>query len=245
MRQEGKTVRRPFSLSPRLQAVAELVPPGSRLADVGTDHGRLPVWLVQHGIVDQVVASDLRPGPLSKATALAERWGVSHQISFRLCDGLSAISPEEAEVVTITGMGGETIAEILAAAPWTRQSGHRYILQAMSGMDGLRRYLSEQGYSISSERLVREGDTLYVILLAQPGEMPPLTEGEVWVGRHAPGMDSPLRSRYLEQELEKLRRAADGLARSGRLEDREKLARFERAVHEVEQLKKEWEQWQM
>ena len=84
-----------------------------------------------------------------------------------------------------------------------------------------------------------------MILLAQPGEMPPLTEGEVWVGRHAPGMDSPLRSRYLEQELEKLRRAADGLARSGRLEDREKLARFERAVHEVEQLKKEWEQWQM
>lgn len=237
-------MKRPFSLSPRLQTVAGLVPGGARLADVGTDHGRLPVWLVQHGAVERAVCSDLRPGPLSRAKALAERWQVSDKMEFRLCDGLSEIAPWEADVITIAGMGGETIADILHAARWSNEPGHTYILQAMSGMDGLRRYLSGNGFTIEQEVLVEEGETLYVVLLAQPGEMKPLTEGEIWVGRQVPGMDSPLRSRYLEQEYRKLSRAAAGLARSQRPEDTEKRKWYELAAWEVAQMKKEWEQWQ-
>lgn len=237
-------MKRLFSLSPRLQAVADMVPKGSKLADVGTDHGRLPVWLVRQGLVPQAVASDLRPGPLSRGQALAQRWEVSDRVSFRLCNGLAAIRPEEAEIVTIAGMGGETIADILAAAPWSRNAGHRYILQPMSGMDGLRRYLSENGFMIVQERLVQEGETLYVILFVEPGEMQPLTEGEIWVGRQVPDMESPLRKRYLEQELKKLRMAAEGVSLSQRLEDEKKRERYERAVLEVAQIKKEWEQWQ-
>ncbi|MGE9970925.1 MAG: tRNA (adenine(22)-N(1))-methyltransferase [Oscillospiraceae bacterium] len=237
-------MKRPFSLSPRLAAVAELVPQGTRLADVGTDHGRLPVWLIQHGVVERAVASDLRPGPLSRARALAERWAVADRISFRLCDGLSGIGSEEARTVTVAGMGGETIAEILAAAPWTGESGHRYILQPMSGLDGLRRYLSGHGFAIRRETLVEEGETLYVVLLAEPGEMPPLTEGEIWVGRQSRGEDGPLRERYLEQELGKLRRAAEGLSRTERAEDQAKRARYEAAAEEVERMREEWRQWQ-
>lgn len=237
-------MKRPFSLSPRLQAVADLVPAGAKLADVGTDHGRLPVWLIQHGVVERAVCSDLRPGPLSRAKALAERWQVSDRAVFRLCDGLSEIAPYEADVITIAGMGGETIAEILHAARWSNQPGHIYILQAMSGMDGLRRYLSGNGFAILGEVLVEEGDTLYVVLLAQPGEMKPLTEGEIWVGRQNTGLDSPLRSRYLAQELEKLRRAVAGLERSRRPEDMEKKKWYELAAWEVAQMEKEWEQWQ-
>lgn len=238
-------MKRMFSLSPRLQAVAELVPCGARLTDVGTDHGRLPVWLVQKGIVPQAVASDLRPGPLSRGRALAERWAVSDRIAFRLCDGLTAVEPAEAEVVTIAGMGGETIAEILAAASWAGEAGHRYILQAMSGVEGLRRYLSDSGYAILREVLVPEGDTLYVVLLAQPGEMAPLTEGETWVGRQTREMESPLRGRYLKQELQKLLRAVEGLRRSQCPEDRPRLEGLERAAQEVAEMKKEWEQWHL
>ena len=237
-------MKRLFSLSPRLQAVADMVPKGSKLADVGTDHGQLPVWLIRQGLVPQAVASDLRPGPLSRGQALAQRWEVSDRISFRLCNGLAAIRPEEAEIVTIAGMGGETIADILAAAPWSRNAGHRYILQPMSGMDGLRRYLSKNGFMIDQERLVPEGETLYVILFVEPGEMQPLTEGEIWVGRQVPDMESPLRKRYLEQELKKLRLAAEGVSFSQRPEDGKKWEQYERAVLEVTQMKKEWEQWQ-
>lgn len=237
-------MKRPFSLSPRLQAVADLVPAGAKLADVGTDHGRLPVWLIQHGVVERAVCSDLRPGPLSRAKALAERWQVSDRAVFRLCDGLSEIAPYEADVITIAGMGGETIAEILHAARWSNQPGHTYILQAMSGMDGLRRYLSGNGFVIDREVLVEEGDTLYVVLLAQPGEMKPLTEGEIWVGRQGPELDSSLRSRYLAQELQKLRRAVAGLECSRRPEDMEKKKWYELAAWEVARMEKEWEQWQ-
>ena len=236
-------MKRPFSLSPRLQAVADLVPAGARLADVGTDHGRLPVWLIQHGVIDRAVCSDLRAAPLSRARALAERWEVSDRISFRLCDGLSAIQPQEAETVTIAGMGGETIADILQAARWTREAGHQYILQPMSGLDGLRRYLSANGFSIRRELLVEEGETLYVILLAEPGEMKPLTEGEIWAGRQTRDMDSPLRGRYLDQELQKLRRAAVGLERSQRPEDAQKRKWYELAAWEIENMKKEWDTW--
>lgn len=232
-------MKRPFSLSPRLQAVADLVPKGVRLADVGTDHGRLPVWLIQHGVIEQAICSDLRAGPLSQAKALAERWKVADKISFRLCDGLSDISPQEAEVVTIAGMGGETIADILQAASWTKEPGHRYILQAMSGMDGLRRYLSGNGFAIRQEFLIPEGNTLYVVLLVEPGEMKPLSEGEIWVGRQGEKAESPLRSRYLEQELQKLRRAISGLEHSQRPEDIQKRKWFELAAWEVENMVKE------
>lgn len=238
-------MKRPFSLSPRLQAVADLVPQGAKLADVGTDHGRLPVWLIQNGVVSQAVASDLRVAPLNRARELAQRWGVSEKISFRLCNGLAAIPPWEAEVVTIAGMGGETIADILQGTRWTREPGHQYILQAMSGMDGLRRYLSNNGFVIRSEILVPEGRTLYVVVLAEPGEMRPLSEGEIWVGRQNREDDSPLRSRYLEQELQKLRRAVDGLGHSQRPADREKHKLYELAAYEVDRMKKEWDEWQL
>ncbi len=236
-------MKRLFSLSPRLQAVADLVP-NTRLVDVGTDHGRLPVWLVCRGLVPRAVATDLRPGPLSRGQELAQRWDVSELISFRLCDGLTSVSPEEAEVVTIAGMGGETISGILQAAPWVKERNCACILQPMSGADGLRRYLSDNGFAILQEILVLEEETLYVILQVQKGEMAPLTPGEIWVGRQTQGMKSPLRERYLEQELGKLRWAVEGLKCSQRPEDRKKQEWFQQAVQDVEQMKKEWEQWQ-
>lgn len=243
-REDAFEMKRLFSLSPRLQAVADLAPRGKSLADVGSDHGQLPVWLVHQGVVPRAVATDIRPGPLSRGQELARRWEVDDRIDFRLCDGLSAVRAEEAETVTIAGMGGETIAGILAAASWTVEPGHCYILQAMSGMDGLRRYLSDNGYLICRELLVSEGETLYVILVTQRGEMAALTPGEIWVGRQWRGMESPLRDRYLTEELRKLCWAAEGLSRSQRPGDEEKRAHFEQAAREVREMKKEWEQWQ-
>lgn len=238
-------MKRCFSLSPRLQVVADLVPDGKRLADIGSDHGQLPVWLLLHGKIPFAIATDLRSGPLNRAKELAARWGLcAEQIDFRLCDGLSAIGAKEADTITIAGMGGETIADILCAASWTNEAGHSYIFQAMSGMDGLRRYLSGNGFQIRQEILVEEGKTLYVVVQAVPESMKPLTEGEIWVGRQSNDMVAPLRSRYLEQELNKLRRAVIGLEHSQREEDQEKKKWYELAAWEVAEMKKEWDAWQ-
>lgn len=236
-------MKRCFSLPPRLQAVADLVPRNKPLADIGTDHGRLPIWLLLHDVIPFAVATDLRSGPLSKARELASRWELGeNKVSFRLCDGLTSVSPQEVSTIVITGMGGETIADILAAVPWTREKGHCYILQAMSGMDGLRRYLSMAEFRIVEEILVEEGSILYVALYVEPKGGKRLTEGEIWVGKQ--NRSDPLRGRYLEQELLKLRRAVAGLEKSRRPEDYEKKKWYELAAGEVDQMKKEWDTWQ-
>ena len=106
-----------MELTARLRVLAELVLQDSRLADVGTDHAYLPVWLQQRGVISRAVVSDLRQGPLDRARSTAEKYGLTGRMDFRLCDGLSAIRPEEADTIAIAGMGGETVAAILAAAP--------------------------------------------------------------------------------------------------------------------------------
>ena len=107
-----------LELSPRLALIAGWVPPGAKLADVGTDHAYLPVWLTLHGRVVSAIASDLRKGPLERARATGRTYG-AEGIDFRLGDGLAFIRPDEADTIVIAGMGGENIAQILAGAPWT------------------------------------------------------------------------------------------------------------------------------
>ncbi len=92
-------------LTPRLLAAGKMVLPGARAADVGTDHGYLPVWLRQQGVCESVIASDIAPGPLEAARASARRYGVDG-IEFRLCPGLAGIRPREADTVILAGMSG-------------------------------------------------------------------------------------------------------------------------------------------
>ena len=84
-----------LELTPRLGLLASWVRPGAKLADVGTDHAYLPVWLMLHGGVSSAIASDLRSGPLQRARENAQAWGVADRLDLRLCDGLSGIGPEE------------------------------------------------------------------------------------------------------------------------------------------------------
>ena len=210
-----------LELSPRLEQVAALVPAGVCLADIGTDHAYLPTSLLLRGRSPRAIAADLRPGPLERARATAMRYGCEGRMDFRLCDGLTGIGPEECGCVVIAGMGGETIAHILSAAPWTRREDLPLILQPMSTQRELRAYLTEHGYRIASEHLVREGDTIYVVMLARGGKSPSFTPGELWAGRQ--GKD-PLRAVYLEGLMGKLDRALSGL---GRAQDPSQLARRE------------------
>ena len=103
-------------LTPRLACIAALVPQGARLADVGTDHGKLPVSLLLSGRVASAIGSDIGQGPLAHAARNAAEHGVA--LSLRLAPGLDAVQPDECDTVSIAGMGGQTIADILADAPW-------------------------------------------------------------------------------------------------------------------------------
>lgn len=235
---------RPIELSPRLYSVARLVPQGAVLADVGTDHALLPVYLIQRGVIGRAIAADLREGPLSKAKANAEKYGLTDRMSFRLCDGLSGISPEETDTIAIAGMGGETIAAILAAAPWTRDGKHRLLLQPMTSLYDLRAFLSSYGYTIRREHINREDRRLYVTMEVAAGKCAPYSEGEKWAGRQWKGMESPLRTDYLDEMLFRADRALAGLERSVKEEDAPRREHLRTIVPQVERLKEEWLSWQ-
>ena len=118
------------ALQPRLRAIADLVPPGCRLADIGTDHGYIPVDLLLAGRIAHAIATDIGALPLEHARQTADRCSLTDGIDFRLGDGLAPVSPQEVDTVIIAGMGGDTITEILSAAPWARE-GPLLLLQPM------------------------------------------------------------------------------------------------------------------
>lgn len=223
-----------LTLTPRLQAVADLVPPGARLADVGTDHGYLPVRLLLDGKIQSAIASDLRAGPLSRAAETAQRYGIHEGLSLRLCPGLDGVAPGEADCVTIAGMGGETIASILEAAPWTR-SGTLLLLQPMTAFPDLRLFLQRSGYEIVRERIAREGRRFYAILCVRGGQMAPMTQAELWAGRQ---QEDALRGPYLEFLEEKLGRVLSGLRRANEA-DVEEIGRLEETLAGLETMRKE------
>ena len=233
-----------IELTPRLQAVASFVPDGARLADIGTDHAYLPVSLLLEGKIPGAIAADLRKGPLDRARMTAQEYGCTEQVSFRLCDGLAEIKSYETDVISIAGMGGETIADILSAAKWVNRNGIPVILQPMSSQPELRRWLWQNGYVIREEKLVREGDTLYVVFLVQAGESNPLTTAEEWAGRQWKGMHAPLRVDYLDVLLGKIGWALSGMARSKEGTASQRYQELDEVRAGLEKMKEEWIQWQ-
>lgn len=234
-------MRRP-ELSPRLRMVGELVPAGARLADVGTDHAYLPAALMLEGKIPWAIAADLRRGPLDRARATAREYGLAGKLAFRLCDGLTGIQPGEVDAVAAAGMGGETIAAILAAAPWVRERDVPLILQPMSSFPDLRGWLQANGFAIEEERLAREGDALYTAFLVRAGEMGPLSPAELWAGKNS---RDPLRGPWLDRWLARTARALEGMAqaRGGGVSARRRA--LEEVLEGLDEMKKEWEQWQL
>lgn len=227
-------------LGARLQAIASLVPDGCRcLADIGTDHGYIPVSLLTGGKIRRSVASDIGRLPLDHARRTAELAGVAADaLDFRLGDGLSVLSPGEADVIVIAGMGGDAIAAILEAAPWSRD-GPLLLLQPMSKAEILRRWLPANGYQVLAERLVQDKGVLYPILTVRGGEMPAVTESQSWGGLLLEA--DPLWGPYLTDRILRLRRAAAGLAKARDPAAAQKREKLLRVIGDLERWKGEWE----
>ena len=199
-----------LQLQPRLRLLADLVPQGARLADIGTDHGYLPVWLMQQGRITSAIAADIGPEPLAHARRTAEEYGAA--LDLRLGNGLAAVAPEECDTIVIAGMGGENIAQILAGAPWTADGRHTLLLQPQTKVELLRRWISENGYVCRDERLVWDKGKLYVVPQMTAGEPFTPDEARLYGGLHLEG--DPLYGDYLDAQLRRLRRRLDGLGHS-------------------------------
>lgn len=190
-----------------------MICPGAHVCDVGTDHAQLPVYLMEQGIAEQVIASDIGEGPLLSAERTIAEHGLTGRIETFRSDGLEQIPPEGLTDVVIAGMGGETIIHILENCPWNME-GISLILQPMTKAEKLREWLYLNGYAIQEERCVQDGKFLYAVMLAIfTGE---IVQPDV-VLRYFGKVDLrlPVCRDYAKRQYDRLCKARDGLLRSG------------------------------
>ena len=169
-------------ISKRLEAAASFSQKGARIADIGTDHAYLPIYLYTAGRISGGVASDINQGPTDRARLNVRGFGAESAIDVIRTDGLCGIEKYAPDEIFILGMGGELIVRILGDAPWVK-NGKRLILQPMTHPEILREYLWRAGFCITDETIVEE-DKLYQIICAEyTGEVYTPTESELFFGR--------------------------------------------------------------
>ena len=199
-------------ISKRLLACAAFVEPGQRVADVGTDHGYLAIYLLQSRRASRVLAADVAEQPLARAMENARRFGVREGLSFHLCDGVRGL-PRDFDVLLMAGLGAESMVGMLRSGPWLRGGRYRLVLQCQSSQNELRQYLSEHGWEITREEPVRDGKFLYTVLEAKPG-CQSLTPGQHFASPALLASGSPLVGEYLafcRQAVEKVVLGLTGL----------------------------------
>ena len=228
-------------ISDRLRCCAAQVPQGSRVADIGADHGYLGIFLLQTGQAKFVHASELREGPLHRAMENAVRYGVAEKMRFSQADGLAAVDPDEIDTVVCAGMGGDLITQIISVCPWLRDPRYLLILQPQSSGADLRRALAALGFGTEKEALVRDGGFLYQVLSVRYGCAAPLTPGAQYVSPALLASGDPLLPDYLARIERSLALTAEGIRRGGDPADESKLHYYEAALREVREMRRSYE----
>ncbi len=199
-----------MKLDERLSLCAAFVREGARVADIGTDHAYLPVWLVQSGKVLSAIAADVREGPLENAVSNIRKNGLENRIRAVLSDGLEQIKAEETDDIIIAGMGGELIARIIEAAGWVRNPDKHLILQPMTRAEELRQYLCENGFATLREEACISGRKSYsVMLCAYDGKTRPCSIQYAYVG-NLWQQNSPQARQYMYAVCVKLKKKLRG-----------------------------------
>ncbi len=184
-------------LTPRLKKVYDMLGEGDLIVDVGCDHAYLPIKLVADGKYRRAISSDIVPGPLSAARSNIAREGLSDKIATVLSDGLDAVEVQGDFAVSICGMGGDTVASVLASDKAKR--ARLIVVQPMTKEEHLRRFLWESGFEILSEEAASEADKIYIAMsLRYTGNITEFTEEETYLGKREARAVSPDMARRLE-----------------------------------------------
>ncbi|MFK7698432.1 tRNA (adenine(22)-N(1))-methyltransferase [Pseudomonas caspiana] len=171
------------TLSMRLERVAAHVPAGARLADIGSDHGYLPVALMRRGSIAAAVAGEVALTPFRSAERTVRENDLDQLITVRMADGLAAIQPEDGiTAISICGMGGETIRDILDSGKAHLSGDERLVLQPNGGEQPLRQWLMDNGYCILSEEVLRENRFDYEVIVAERAGPVTYTAEELYFG---------------------------------------------------------------
>lgn len=205
-----------MQLSERMRRLTCLVTEGNRLADVGTDHGYVPIALVKAGRIPSAVAMDVNRGPLARARAHIREYGLSTYIETRLSDGLAQLEPGEAETVMIAGMGGMLTIRILENGAHCLDTVQELVLQPQSDIRRVREWLRNHGRLTTAEDIVEEDGKYYPMLKAVRGRERPLTEADLCYGKAEVQRSPETLRRYLQAGLAENRKILETLRAHGR-----------------------------
>lgn len=206
-----------MNLTPRLLEIANKVDRGSIVADIGTDHGYVPVYLIENKISDKVIACDINEGPLKSAMNYIGKKKYQNSISTRLGNGLNPLNPNEVDTVIIAGMGGILISDILKQDKKIADTIDEFILQPMVASDELRKYLKENGYKIIDEKLTREDNRFYEIIIAVHGNQEIKDEIYYEVGYKLIENKDPLLKDYLLKKINKTEKILKSIEQNGNI----------------------------
>ncbi len=231
-----------IELPPRLLAVAEYIPAGTCVVDIGTDHGYLPVFVVASGKCPRAIAADVGEGPLASAKRHIEEAGLTDRVETRLSDGLDAFCPEEVSCVVMAGMGGYLIAELLerSSCQGKLKSCAALVLQPQSETDRVRLMLHEIGFRLEAERMAEDRGKRYTVLLAVPGREKYRPEEYVY-GRKLWQARDPVFFEALREDREKLSGIIEGL--SEKEESNRKTKRIQELKIRLEQAERMLAEW--
>ena len=203
-------------LSDRLLACANFVKKGSRVADIGCDHGYLSLYLLQQGIASSVIASDVNEGPLESARRNAAKFGFQEKIEFYLSDGVRSI-PRDFDTMVCAGMGADTMMSIIADAydEWLADPKYTLILQCQSKRPELRQWLYDKGFRINRETLAKDGKFVYSVMevVFDPGHG--ITPAETYISPQLLADNHPLLPEYYERVKHGVELTVMGMKRSG------------------------------
>ena len=211
-----------MQIGSRLETIGRLVTAGSVVADIGTDHAYLPVWLMEQGCIKRAIAGDIAAGPCQAARSTIAQHGLQQQIEVRMGSGLSVVQPGEAGCITIAGMGASTMIAILEADLAVAEAADLLILQPMAGAASLRKWLCNHGWELVDEELVDDAPHFYEIMAAKRGASKEYSEAEYAVGPVLLAKKHVLVGRQLERQLSNTRQLLENMGRSERAKESSK-----------------------
>lgn len=225
-----------MKLSKRLQTIADFVKKGAVVADIGTDHAHIPIYLIKNNIISKAYACDINAGPLEKAKENINYYGVKN-IELRLSNGLEKLKTDEADTFIIAGMGGELITDILERGRRFFDTERKFILSPHTKIDEVRKYLLSNGFEITKEDMrIDEGKFYTVMEAVYIGKTFSYTKGELLFGKYLIDNKNPVLFEYLKKEKQKYLNiiSADGINDTRRRELKDRLDIIEETINEMQ-----------
>ncbi|MGO1470448.1 MAG: tRNA (adenine(22)-N(1))-methyltransferase [Tissierella sp.] len=200
-----------MNLSDRLMKIIKFVKEDTIILDVGTDHGYVPIYIVEKNICKKAIASDVSRNSLKKTIELIKKKGLEENISSRLGDGLDVIRPYEVDGVIMAGMGGILIQNILKKDKKITDSINYFIFQPMVASKELRKYLSQNNYKIVDEELSKEDNKFYEIIYAKRGKEDVKKEIYYEISEKLIEKNHPLLKEFVEDKIKSVKSVIDVL----------------------------------